>query len=70
MDRFDICSAYYWYAVQHHTGQGSKEYAIHSALDRIDYSPGLSDQHGNLTETAQMIYEDLVSNPDQIRDRR
>ena len=60
-DRFDICEAYYWYAVTHHTGQNSPEYAIRGRLAALNFSPGLSTQHGKLSENAQAIYERLVA---------
>lgn len=76
-DRFDIALAYWVYATIHHTGQGSAEYALYSALDRIGFEPGLlfsesvflsSEGVGGL-ENAFEIYRNLAEGR-KIRDRR
>lgn len=59
-NRFDICAAFYLYAVNYHSGQWSKEYAIHGRLAKLGFSPGLSVQNGELEENAQAIYENLI----------
>ena len=38
-DRFDICEAYYVFAMLHHGGQGSKEYEIFGRLNRMGFKP-------------------------------
>jgi len=71
-DRFDVCAAYYCYAVEWHGGQWSKEYAMHSVLHRIGYIPGTMDQRSaTLSENAKEIFDRLVdSKGGAIRDRR
>jgi hypothetical protein len=39
-DSWDICDAYYMYAVLYHEGQGSWAYKIFARLDGIGYTPG------------------------------
>ena len=70
-DRFDICEAYYCYAMQWHKGQWSKEYALHSVFDRIQFkiSPAFRNET-SLTENGRAIYDSLVSGETEIRDRR
>ena len=58
-DRFDIVEAYYWYCVDYHGGQWSKEY---SRLCRIGgyYSPGpLHKGFISLSNNAKEIYKNL-----------
>ena len=38
-DRFDICEAYYAYAVEHHQGQWSPEYSYFGRLLRMGFKP-------------------------------
>ena len=61
-DRFDICEAYYVFAMLWHKGQWSKEYEIFGRLNRIGFkpSPMLSGSE-NLTENGQEIYNRLVN---------
>lgn len=60
-NRFDICEAYYLYAMLWHSGQGSKEYAIFARLERIRFRarPMLS-RRRDLEENARIIYDRLV----------
>lgn len=39
MDRFAIADTYYWWLLEHHGGQGSREYQRLSKLTRY-YKPG------------------------------
>jgi len=60
-DRFDICEAYYVYAMLWHKGQWSKEYEIFGRLDRIGFKPSLMlSGPENLTENGYEIYSRLV----------
>lgn len=61
-NRFDICEAYYVFAMLYHTGQGSKEYAIFGRLRKLGFSPGLylCSKEG-LTENGLEIYRKLVA---------
>lgn len=63
-NRFDICEAYYKYAVHYHTGQFSWQYKILGRLQKIGFKPGYSvselDSLGS--ENANEIYDNLVSN--------
>lgn len=68
-NRYDVCEAYYLYAVNHNRGQSSKEYALHSVFGRIGFSPKLSLDESNLTENGRAIYLNLVDGTVNIRDR-
>lgn len=60
-DRFDICSAYFWYAVDYHGGQNSETYKIFGRLERMKFK--VSPLHGSIedeSENAQAIYENLL----------
>ncbi len=59
--RFDICEAYYLFAVQWHEGQGSKTYGILARLARIGFKarPSLRERV-DLTEEGRDIYDRLV----------
>ena len=62
-NRIAICEAYYMYASLYHGGQGSKEYAYFSRLDKLGYKPGLGVQSQNpdrLDESAREVYDRLV----------
>src|SRR5262245_24460169 len=39
MDRYLICDSYYWWLAEHHSGQGSREYARLSKRSGY-YTPG------------------------------
>ena len=61
-DRYDICLAYWLFAVHFHGGQFSPEYAILGRLERIRFSPGAcqSDRPADLPENAREMYRRLV----------
>lgn len=59
-DRFDICEAWYLFAVRWHEGQWSKTYEIFGRLDRMGFSPRHMTSPGELTENGQEIYLQLV----------
>ncbi len=67
-DRFDICAAYYWYAIGYSGDLRSCEYAnrIQRRLHRISYKPGTSVEYGRLEENAQAIYDELVARREPI----
>jgi hypothetical protein len=70
-DRYDIETAYYLYAMLHHEGQWSKEYALFATLNRIGYSPPrMLSGPDDLNRNAREIYDRLVSGETEIRDRR
>jgi len=60
-DKFDICEAYYVFAMLWHRGQWSKEYEIFGRLDRIGFKPSpMLNGPENLTENGLNIYLNLV----------
>jgi len=60
-NRFDICAAFYLYAVAYHRGQSSPEYRIFSRLSRIGYKPGLSVSQGHFeNDNQRTLYRSLV----------
>lgn len=63
-NRFDICEAYYKYAVHYHTGQFSWQYKILGRLQKIGFKPSYSlKEHDILgSENSDEIYDNLVSN--------
>lgn len=68
MNRFDICEAFYLYAMLYHGGQWSKEYAIFGRLHRIGFrpAPSLSGPE-DLEEGALAIFERLVAGESKVR---
>ena len=60
-DSFDICEAWYQYAVDWNDGQNSKSYAIFGRLHNIRFkiSP-IHDGYDDLSENGKLIYENLV----------
>ena len=61
-DRFDICLAHWAFACSWHAGQGSATYAKLGQLERMRFSPGVS-QSGEpryLGDNAREIYKQLV----------
>lgn len=58
-DKFDIVDAHYWFAADHHEGQGSALYARLSRLSAI-FEPS-SIAHGPGSENAIEIYNNLCS---------
>jgi hypothetical protein len=61
-DRFDICEAWYIYAMEYHGGQDSRLYKVFGQLSHIGFrlSPMINDED-DLEENAREIYEDLVA---------
>lgn len=69
-NRFDICEAYYVYAMLWHSGQASKEYAIFGRLHRMEFSPRPSlSSETDLEDNARAIYDNLVTKGQQWRNR-
>jgi hypothetical protein len=60
-DRFDICEAYYCFAMNYHNGQWSDEYKIFGRLDRMGFKISPLRTAENLSENGREIYENLVS---------
>ena len=62
-DRFDICEAYYVYAMLYHNGQWSKEYEIFGRLHNMKFKPSpLISNESDLTENGRVIFDNLVEN--------
>lgn len=61
MNRFDVCEAYYWFAVTCHTGQDSSEYKIFSRLRKMKFKPAPHIERGQLGHDAAVIYERLAA---------
>src|SRR5262245_59788519 len=59
-DRFDVCAAFYWYAVQYNNGQGSKGDLIIGRLMKLAYKPSQAIQHGELNHNAALIFHKLA----------
>ena len=55
--RFDIVDGWYWWLMEHHTGQWSDAYARLSQLSRL-YKPSYT-ANGPTGEVAQSIYDTL-----------
>jgi hypothetical protein len=67
-NRFDVCEAYYVYALHYHRGQGSKEYAVFGRLANIGFDPSrLLYGEENLSENGREIYNRLVSGEARVR---
>ena len=60
--RFDICEAWYLYASQYHSGQGSKLYAKLSQLARIKFRPSPILKFKTLSPNGKEIYHALLRN--------
>lgn len=60
-NRFDICEAYYVYAMLWHKGQWSTEYQIFGRLARMRFriAIGAIDEN-DLSENGRAIYDSLV----------
>jgi len=62
-DRFDICEAYYVFAMLWHGGQSCSVYLIFGRLNRIGFSPSpLLRDETSLTDNGRDIYDSLVKN--------
>lgn len=60
-DRFDICEAYYLFAMLYHGGQFSKEYEIFGRLEKIKFCPSpLFRDENSLSENGREIFDALV----------
>ena len=60
-DRFDICEAYYAFAMEWHSGQASELYSWFGRLDRMRFRPSpLFNGYESLSENGKEIYEALV----------
>lgn len=61
-DRFDICEAWYVFAMEWHSGQWSDEYAIFGRLEALRFKPSpLLNNADDLDENARTIYDELVA---------
>jgi hypothetical protein len=60
-DRFDICSAYYLFGMEYHSGQWSREYAYIGRALNCGFGPGpMFRDRNSLSENGQEIYDALV----------
>ena len=59
-DKFDICSAYYLFGMEYHSGQWSKEYAYMGRAMNAGFKPGLTFSYDSLTDNGKAIYDNLV----------
>lgn len=59
-DRWDICGAYYMYAVNWHEGQYSAIYKIFSKLNDIGFTPHKWFDLSSLTDNGSLIYQSLI----------
>ena len=60
-DRFDICEAWYMFAVLWHGGMGSPEYQIFTRLHRMQFKPSPLLTEATLSKNGREIYDRLVS---------
>jgi hypothetical protein len=58
-DRFDICEAYWCFAMDWHGGQWSPEYAIFGRLRRMQFKPAIDLNYRRLTDNGKSIYSQL-----------
>tara|TARA_R100001594_G_scaffold93447_1_gene127733 strand:- start:340 stop:537 length:198 start_codon:yes stop_codon:yes gene_type:complete len=62
-DRFDICEAFYAFAMEQHNGQNSKEYAYFGRLKKLGFRPSpLFKGYESLNENGKEIYNNLKDN--------
>jgi len=62
-DRFDICEAYYMFAMNHHEGQWSEIYAIFGRLHRMQFKMRplrTSSARRELSSNGLAIYHNLI----------
>ena len=59
-NRFDICEAWYLFAVDWHAGQGSATYAIVGRLDRIGFRPSPILSTRSLSPNGRLILTGLI----------
>jgi len=63
MSRFDICEAYYLYAMHYHCGQGCILYTIFGRLDGLGFVPTpFLTSRNRLSNDGKMVYDNLVAN--------
>lgn len=62
-DRFDICEAYFMFAMLWHGGQSCPIYRIFGRLDRVGFRPSpLLCNEDDLSFNSRLIYDQLVAN--------
>ena len=59
-NRFDICEAWYLFAVDWHEGQGSDGYAVFGRLDRMQFRPSPLLSRRNLSPNGRLILATLI----------
>ncbi len=60
-NRFDICEAYYLYAMLYHEGQSSDGYAILGRLDAMGFTARIRLRtEKDLENNARVIFDNLV----------
>ena len=60
-NRFDICEAWWCYAVEWHGGQSTWEYEILGRLANLKFKPRFDLSFDALEENGKEIYMDLVA---------
>jgi len=61
-DRFDICEAYYIYAMEYHGGQWSDLYSVMGRILNLGFRLSrLIKCRNDLTDNGKEIYDNLVS---------
>jgi len=68
-DRFDICEAYYCYAIQYHNGQWSEEYEMLGRLKNMDFNTSMSIENEleqALTDNGKEIYCNILKKRENI----
>jgi len=68
-NRFDICEAYYCYAVQYHNGQWSEEYAMLGRLINLKFKPSPIleiELEDSLSENGMKIYCNILRKRENI----
>ena len=59
-NRFDICEAWYLFAVDWHEGQGSERYAIFGRLERLGFTPSPRLSRQTLSPNGRVILAGLI----------
>jgi len=59
-DRFDVCEAWYLFAAEYHTGQGSDTYRILGRLDRLGFRPSPLLSRASLSPNGRQILAGLI----------
>ena len=60
-DRFDVCEAYYVFAMDYHDGVWSPVYGIFGRLAKLQFQPSPMLREESLSENGQRILADLVA---------